>query len=111
MAEPNPVTRTMTVSDIQDQLPRLVTAIDRHQTRIVVEAAGVPVAAIISIDDLERFARLECERDARFAVIDRMRDAFQDVPVEEIEQEAQRSVTEARERRRQRADELAARSA
>jgi hypothetical protein len=62
-------------------------------------------------DALERLVQLERKRDERFAVIDRMREAFQDVPVEEIDREAERSVAEARSRLRQRANELAARSA
>ena len=111
MAESRPVTRSMTIAEVKTQLSRLVGDFDRKPFRILVEDAGVPVAAIISVDDLARFAQLERERDERFAVIDRMREAFQDVPVEEIEQEAQRSITEARDRLRQRADELAAHSA
>ena len=69
------------------------------------------MAALVSADDLTRFAQLERERDERFAVIDRMREAFKDVSPEEIEREAERSVAAARERRRQRAAAPAARSA
>jgi nicotinamidase-related amidase len=43
---------------------------------------------------------LDRERDERFAVIDRMREAFKDVSPEEIEREADRSVAAAREHRR-----------
>ena len=110
MAEPRPVTRTMTVADVKDQLSRLVGDIDRQELRVLVEDAGVPLAAIISADDLDRFTQLEQERDERFAVIDRMREAFRDVPIQEIERETERSVAEARKRLRQRAD-VAARSA
>jgi hypothetical protein len=36
------------------------------------------------------------ERESRFAVIDRMREAFADVPTEEIEQEVAKAVAEVR---------------
>jgi antitoxin (DNA-binding transcriptional repressor) of toxin-antitoxin stability system len=111
MADSRPATRTVTVADIEGQLAPLLRDIDRGELRVLVEQEGIPIAAIISVRDLERFDRLERERDERFAVIDRMREAFADVPIEEIEREAERSVAEARDRLRRRADELTARTA
>lgn len=110
MAEPKPAMETLTISDVETRLSSLVGRISRNETRVLVEQSGQPVAAIISIEDLQRFAQLEREREERFAVIDRMREAFKDVPPEEIEREAERSVAEARERLR-RAREATARSA
>jgi prevent-host-death family protein len=81
-------------------LSRVVNRVHRKETRTLVEKSGIPVVAIISADDLERFAQFEREREERFAVIDRMR-APSDVPPEEIEREAERSLAEARARLRQ----------
>jgi prevent-host-death family protein len=103
MRIPEPKTQTLTIADVENTFSSLVNRISRQETRIVVEESGTPVAAIISVDDLERFVQLEREREERFAVIDRLRAAFADVPAEEIEREAERSVAEARERLRQRA--------
>jgi prevent-host-death family protein len=111
MREHEPMTQTMKISDVKNTLSSLVNKVYRKETRVLVEKSGIPVAAIISAEDLKRFAQLERERDERFAVIDRMREAFADVPPEEIEREAERSVAAARERRRQRTAEDAARSA
>lgn len=111
MRELTPMTQTMKISDVKNSLSSLVNQVYRQQTRVLVEKSGIPVAAIISADDLERFAQLEREREERFAVIDRMREAFQDVPPEEIAREAERSVTAARERRRQEMTAPSARSA
>ncbi len=105
------MTQTMKISDVKNTLSRLVNQVYRKETRVLVEKSGIPVAAIISADDLQRFAQLEREREERFAVIDRMREFFKDVPAEEIGREAERSVTAARERRRQRTPGAAARSA
>jgi prevent-host-death family protein len=109
MLEQAPVTQTMKISEVKNARSSVVNQVYRRETRVLVEKSGIPVAAIISADDLQRFAQLEREREERFAVIDRMREAFKDVPPEEIEREAERSVAEARSRRR--AAEPVARSA
>jgi prevent-host-death family protein len=111
MREQAPMTQTMKISDVKNTLSSLVNKVYRQETRILVEKSGIPVAAIISADDLARLSQLEREREERFAVIDRMREAFNDVPPEEIEREAARSVAAARERLRQRAAEPDARTA
>lgn len=110
MPEQHPTTQVMKISDVKSQLSRLLNAVYRRDTRILVEKAGIPVAAIISADDLRRLVQFEQEREERFAVIDRMREAFKDVSPEEIEREAERSVAEMRERRRKQVAEPVARS-
>ena len=104
-------TQTKKISDVKNQLSSLVNDVYRNEIRILIEKSGIPVAAIISVNDLKRYAQLEREREEHFAVIDRMREAFADVPPEEIEREAERSVAAARERRRQRSSGAIARSA
>lgn len=78
---------------------------------MLVERSGVPVAAIVSSDDLARLERLE-EQDRRaWDVLERMRAPFRDVPTDEIEREADRAVAAVRARRRaerERARETAA---
>jgi prevent-host-death family protein len=111
MREQEPMTQTIKISEVKNTLSRLINQVYRKETRVLVEKSGIPVAAIISADDLQRFAQLEREREERFAVIDRMREAFKDVPPEEIEREAARSVAAARERRRKQMAEPTARSA
>lgn len=53
-----------------------------------------------STDDLKSEEQLAQERAARFGVIDEMRAAFKDVPTEEIEREATRTLAEAGAERR-----------
>lgn len=85
-----PATQTMKISDVRSQLNSLVNDVYRHETRVVVEKSGIPVAVLVSIDDLGLLDRLEREREERFKVIDRMREAFAGVPEEEIERETDR---------------------
>lgn len=90
MSDQDPVTQSMTLSDLRGQLGTLVDRVARREARVVVEERGVPVAAIVSAEDLRRLDQFERDRAARFAIIDEVRAAFADVPVEEIERETDR---------------------
>ncbi len=68
----------------------------RRQTRILLEKSGVPVAAIVSADDLRRLDEMEARRQEQFEAIARISDAFADVPVDELERQVARAVAEAR---------------
>jgi prevent-host-death family protein len=104
MREQEPMTQTMKISDVKNTLSSVVNKVYRKETRVLVEKSGIPVAAIISADDLRRFAQLEREREEHFAVIDRMREAFKDVPAEEIEAETDRIIARNRAAHREATD-------
>jgi len=96
MRETEPMTQTMKVTDAREHWSDVITAVFRRQKRVVLEKAGIPVAALVSTEDLDRLHRYDAERAADFAVIDRLRDAFKDVPDDELEREIAKAVTEAR---------------
>jgi prevent-host-death family protein len=102
MREHERMTQTMDVSQARDQFNQLVNKVSRKETRVIVEKDGIPVAAIVSSDDLERLRRMEAEREERFKVIERMRDAFKDVPPDELEREVDKAISEVRAENRQR---------
>jgi prevent-host-death family protein len=91
-----PTTQTMKISTVRAELNSLVNQVYRKETRVVVEKSGIPVAALVSTDDLERLDQLDRERAARFAILDEFRAAFKDVPPEELELEAERALAEVR---------------
>jgi prevent-host-death family protein len=93
-------TQTMKISDVKQQLNSLVNRVYRRETRVIVEKSGIPVAGIVSADDLRRLERLDEERAERFAILDAFGEAFRDVPAEELEREVARALAEARSRRR-----------
>src|SRR5918995_5544565 len=95
-----PTTETMKISEVKQQLNRLVNRVYRHETRILVEKSGIPVAGIVSIDDLRRLDRLDQERAERFKVLEEFGEAFKDVPAEELEREVARALAEVRAERR-----------
>jgi prevent-host-death family protein len=90
MREQHPMTQTMKISDVRGQLNTLVNQVYRKETRVVVEKSGIPVAGLVSAEDLQRLEQLDRERSARFAVIDEVRATFAGVPDEEIERETDR---------------------
>jgi hypothetical protein len=73
---------------------------------VLVEKNGIPVAGIVSTADLERLARFDRERAEAFKVIDELREAFKDVPAEEIERETDRIVARVRAENRERVPEV-----
>jgi len=100
MRERELITQTMKASEARQQFSQVLNKVFRGETRVVVEKSGIPVAGIISADDLERFNQLESQRAERFKVLDEIREAFKDVPDEELEREVAKAVAAAREKQR-----------
>jgi prevent-host-death family protein len=96
MAKPEPMTKTIKASVARQQFSQLLNELFRRKSRVLVEKSGIPVAAIISASDFTRLARLEAERNQDFAILDEMRDTFTDVPLEEIEREVSRALSQVR---------------
>lgn len=91
-----PVTRTMKITEVKTQLNSLVNTVYRHEARVVVEKAGIPVAALVSTEDLWRLDRLDRERAESFRILDEMGAAFVGVSEEEIERETAKALAEVR---------------
>ena len=99
MREQEPMTQTMKISDVKNQLSSLVNEVYRKETRILVEKAGIPVAALVSADDLRLLTQLDRAWTERTKAVERFSQAFADVPTEEAETEVARIVAERRQRR------------
>lgn len=95
-----PTTETMNVSTVRQQWSALLTAVFKRQRRIIIEKSGIPVAALISIADLQRLDRYDADRAADFAVLEEIGAAFKDVPPDELEREVAKALAEAREEMR-----------
>ena len=94
------MTQTLKASDVRSNWSQLLNQVFKEQTRVIVEKSGIPIAAVISAEDLSRLTRLEEERNERFKVIDRMRAAFKDIPDDEIERQIDKAVAEVRASKR-----------
>lgn len=94
------MTQVMKASEVRQQWSQVLNRIFRDQTRVVVEKSGIPVAAVISAEDLERFTQLEEQREDRFKALDKMRESFKDVDPKEVEKEIAKAISEVRAERR-----------
>ena len=92
--------QVMKASEVRQQWSQLLNKVFRNETRVVVEKSCIPVAAVISAEDLKRFTQLEEQRKERFKALDRMRESFKNVPVEEVEREIKKAITEVRAEKR-----------
>jgi prevent-host-death family protein len=89
---------TMNTSDARQQFASVLNRVFRRESRVLVEKSGIPVAAIVSPDDLRRLQELDKRRDADFAIVEKMRKAFEGIPPEEIERETDRALAAVRAR-------------
>ena len=85
MREQQPMTQTMNISEVKNQLSSVVNRVYRKETRVLVEKSGIPVAALVSADDLSRLQQLDREWEQTTQAIERFSQAFADIPVPELE--------------------------
>ncbi len=106
MREREPMTQTMKASQVRQEWSKLLKTVFRGKTRVVVEKSGIPVAALISAEDLERLQQFEAQRAERFKVLEESGAVFQAEDPETIEREVAQAVAEVREdiRREQQGD-------
>jgi prevent-host-death family protein len=64
MREQELMTQTMKISEVKNTLSSLVNKVYRKETRVLVEKSGIPVAALVSADDLTRLQQLDRAWDA-----------------------------------------------
>src|SRR5919199_1019612 len=100
MREEQPVTQTINASQARQQWSELLDKVFRRETRVIVEKSGIPVAAVISAEDLDRLTKLEDARRERFKALEETWAAFKDVPPEEIEREVARALDQVRAQNR-----------
>ena len=99
MREQDPDIQTIQLSEVTEPLLRLVSKVSRQETRVLVENAGEPVAALVSVEDLRRLNDLDRAWDERTGAIGRFSKAFADVPAAEVEADVAR-ILEARRKLR-----------
>jgi PHD/YefM family antitoxin component YafN of YafNO toxin-antitoxin module len=95
---PAPIkTKTVPALEVRTQLGRIMKDVRGGRMRVLVEKSGVPMVGIISA---EEFQRVVTEREARFAVVDRIRRRLPPVPDAEIHKDVRAALKTRRPRRR-----------
>ena len=88
--------KVVKATEARDQLPQILNSVYRGEGRVVIERSGIPIAAIVSPRDLAALDRVDEQRAGLAGVLAEMREAFRDVPQEEIEAETNKAVAEVR---------------
>jgi prevent-host-death family protein len=89
-------TETLKFTDARPQLSGLLDRVFRRETRIVIRKGTIPVAALVSLDDLDRLLRLDATRAAELAILDEIGHAFADQTPAEIARATAEAVEAAR---------------
>lgn len=97
-----PMTQTMSASTVRDEWSDVLNRVFRREARVVVEKSGIPVAGIVSADDLERLNRLDDLRREGLSVLEASQAAFADEPAERVEAEITRAIAAVRRVKRRR---------
>jgi prevent-host-death family protein len=96
MPKTEATTKTTNLSDAANRLADLLGEVGSGKTRVLIEDAGVLVAAIVPVADVARLVQLDRDRAERFTIVDELREAFQGVSAEEIERETDRIIARLR---------------
>jgi prevent-host-death family protein len=88
--------RTMRASEVRDKWSEAVDTVASDEARIRIERSGTPVAGLVSARDLEWLALRDRRLEELRAVVSQMREAFADIPEDEIEQEIAQALAEVR---------------
>ena len=90
-------TKTIPALEARTQLGQIMRDVQSGHVRVLVEKSGVPMVGIISADEFERVI---AEREARFAVIDRVRRRLPTVSDTGIRRDVREALKEVRRRPR-----------
>ena len=96
MYEQPPQNQTLNATDVRANWSQLLLDVFNHKSRVLVQKGGIPVAALIAVDDLKRFQLIEQERAERFRVIEEGWEAFRSISLGDVDAEVARAVAEVR---------------
>lgn len=91
-----PVTETLKISDVKQGLNSLVNRVYRRETRVLIEKSGIPVAGIVSVQDLRRLELLDRTWAEGDRVLREFAAGFADQTPEDIERETAKAIAEVR---------------
>lgn len=89
-------TESLKFTEARPRLSSILDRVFRRETRIRLYKGSTPVAAVVSIGDLERLERLDREREEAFAEMAKFSEAFRDVSPEELEMRVDEAIAQVR---------------
>src|SRR5687767_9323066 len=85
-------TESLKFTEARPILSKLLDRVFRREARVRIFKGSVPVAAIVSIRDLERLEEYDRERAEQFEVFHRIGERFTDLSPEEIEEQVAQTI-------------------
>lgn len=89
-------TESLKFTEARSRLSSLLDRVFRQEVRIRIYKGNTPLAAIISIKDLERLERYEQRREQAFKNMERVSEAFRDVDPDELQMRIDEAITQVR---------------
>lgn len=89
-------TESLKFTEARPKLSSILDRVFQRKTRVRLYKGATPVAAIVSISDLERLESLDRERDFAFARMARFAEGFRDVSEDELEMRINEAVAQVR---------------
>ena len=89
-------TESLKFTEARPKLSSLLDRVFQRKMRIRLYKGSTPVAALVSIDDLERLERYDREREESFRVMSKIGEGFRDVTPEEFDEQFARAKAEVR---------------
>lgn len=93
-------TQTVPAAEARQRLGQLMKQVFKRESRVIVEKGGIPIVAMVSLADLERWTHLDQERDERFGVIDEIRERNRDTSSDEVERDVAEEISALRREKR-----------
>lgn len=92
MDDAKPTSPTFDAGTVGQRWAEIVAQVTQRHARIVVEAEGEPVMAIVPLADLQRLAQLDEERAQFLAALERTQAGFAEVSDDELADEIERAL-------------------
>jgi prevent-host-death family protein len=89
-------TESLKFTEARAKLSSILDRVFKGEVRIRIFKGTTPIAAIISIKDLERLEGYELRREQAFKRMERVSEAFRDVDPDELEMRINEAVTQVR---------------
>ncbi len=99
MTRDTPTMESINTTEARQHFAEIVNQVYRRERRYVIEKSGIPVAAVVSVDDARRLDRLDERRRQALAALDAVRESFRDVPQEEFDRQSALALREVRAER------------
>lgn len=89
-------TESLKFTEARPKLSSILDRVFQRRARVRLYKGSTPVAAIVSIGDLERLESLDRERDAAFTRMEKIGEAFLDVSEDELEMRINEAIAHVR---------------